>query len=412
MNFQNLIDILTETHKSLQGQALRNVDHFLTIRNWMFGRHIVEYEQKGKDRARYGKNLLDLLTAKLKRKNIKGMSSTNLKLFRLFYRCYPQILQGIPVEKICDIRASNGIRQTLSDEFSGMKSLSQKNAQTPSAHSEKRQTVSDILADDYFLKPELLLRHFTFSHFVELIKVDDPLKKAFYETEGIKGNWSVRHLKRQIESLLYERTGLSKSKATLLAKIHNQKDVPVPENIINDPYILEFTGLKERAEYSENDLETALLDHIQEFLLELGNGFCFEARQKRITIDNEHDRIDLVFYHRILQCHVLIDLKNRAFSHADAGQMNFYLNYYKENEMKSGDNPPFGIILCTDKNKVKVKYATTGLDNKLFVSKYLVALPSEKELEEFIRRDREQIGLLKTRANGAKNGTIGMEGKD
>ena len=392
MNFQNLVDILAETHKSLQGQALRSIDHSLTIRNWMFGRYIVEYEQKGRDRAQYGGNLLELLVDKLKKKNIKGMSSTSLKLFRLFYRCYPQILQRISAElELRGVQVSNVIRQTLSDEFKGTKALISPNVQTLSAQSGKRQTVSDVFAGDYSVNPELLLRHFTFSHFVELLKIDNSLKRAFYETEGIKGNWSVRHLKRQIESLLYERTGLSKNKTALLAKVHNQKDIPTPEDIIKDPYILEFTGLQERPEFSENELETALLNHIQEFLLELGNGFCFEARQKRITIDDEHDRVDLVLYHRILRCHVLIDLKTRAFSHADAGQMNFYLNYFKENVMAEGDNPPVGLILCTGKTGVKVKYATTGLDNKLFVSKYLVALPSEKELEDFINRDRKLL---------------------
>jgi len=392
MNFQNLVDILAETHKSLQGQALRSIDHSLTIRNWMFGRYIVEYEQKGRDRAQYGGNLLELLVDKLKKKNIKGMSSTSLKLFRLFYRCYPQILQRISAElELRGVQVSNVIRQTLSDEFKGTKALISPNVQTLSAQSGKRQTVSDVFAGDYSVNPELLLRHFTFSHFVELLKIDNSLKRAFYETEGIKGNWSVRHLKRQIESLLYERTGLSKNKTALLAKVHNQKDIPTPEDIIKDPYILEFTGLQERPEFSENELETALLNHIQEFLLELGNGFCFEARQKRITIDDEHDRVDLVLYHRILRCHVLIDLKTRAFSHADAGQMNFYLNYFKENVMAEGDNPPVGLILCTGKTGVKVKYATTGLDNKLLVSKYLVALPSEKELEDFINRDKKLL---------------------
>jgi hypothetical protein len=147
--------------------------------------------------------------------------------------------------------------------------------------------------------------------------------------------------------------------------------------------------LKELPEYSENDLETALLNHIQEFLVELGEGFCFEARQKRISIENEHDRIDLVFYHRILKCHILIDLKTRVFSHADAGQMNFYLNYYKDNIMRDNDNLPVGIILCTDSNETKVKYSISGMDNKMFVSKYMVALPSEEELEQLIRIEKE-----------------------
>ncbi len=236
----------------------------------------------------------------------------------------------------------------------------------------------------------MLLKHFTFSHFVELIKAEDPIKRAFYETQSIKGHWTVRQLRRQMESLLYERTGLSKNKEALLAKVNSVSEKINIEDTIRDPYILEFTGLKERHEYSEHDLETALLDHIQDFLLELGTGFCFESRQKRISIGNEHDRIDLVFYHRVLKCHVLIDLKTRAFTNADAGQMNFYLNYFKSNELKDGDNPPVGLILCTDKDDVKVQYATGGMDNAMFISRYMVQLPSEKVLEALIKKDIER----------------------
>ena len=398
MNFENLVKLFIETQGDLQGRALQAVNHSLTIRNWLFGCYIVEYEQKGEDRAKYGKKLLVKLALELKKKNFKSLSLRNLKLFRQFYFIYPSIGQTLSAQFIDSFPFSRFIqgKKRLSlraKDFSLVKTSDEENdfaiGQTVSAQLAKQHGVA---LKSYSPAPELLLRHFTFSHFVELLRIDKPLKKAFYEVEAIKGNWSVRQLNRQIESLLYERTGLSKNKKGLLAKVHKQKDNPIVEDAIRDPYVLEFTGLKERVEYSETDLETALLNHIQEFLLELGNGFCFEARQKRITIDNEHDRIDLVFYHRILRCHVLIDLKSRAFSHADAGQMNFYLNYYKENEIKPGDNPPFGIILCTDKNKVKVKYATTGLDNKLFVSKYLVALPSEKELEDFIRNDRKLLG--------------------
>ena len=165
----------------------------------------------------------------------------------------------------------------------------------------------------------------------------------------------------------------------------------MPLQIIKDPYILEFTGLEQKVKYSENDLETALLDHLQDFLLELGNGFCFEARQKRVSIDNEHDRIDLVFYHRVLKCHVLIDLKVREFSHGDVGQMNFYLNYYKNEITSKDDNPPIGLILCANKNHTKVEYATAGLDNNLFVSKYKINLPSIKEIEAFIEDELEDL---------------------
>jgi predicted nuclease of restriction endonuclease-like (RecB) superfamily len=234
---------------------------------------------------------------------------------------------------------------------------------------------------------------FSFSHFVELMRINDLTKRSFYEMQGIQGNWSLAQLRRQIESLLYERTGLSKDKQGLVDSVHDQKQVMHVADIIRDPYILEFTGFPEMYRFSENDLETSLLDHLQTFLLELGNGFCFEARQKRITLDNEHDRIDLVFYHRILRCHVLIDLKVRKFTPGDAGQMNYYLNYYRENVMTEEDNPPVGLILCTDRDETRVKYATEGLGNPLYVSKYLTQLPSADALREFLEGDRERTIL-------------------
>ena len=234
--------------------------------------------------------------------------------------------------------------------------------------------------------------HFSWTHFVEFIRLDDPWKRAFYENECLKGNWSVRQLQRQIESLLYERTGLSTDKqAVIQAGREQAHDAPQAiADLIRDPYVLEFTGLAELPKYRESTLEAALLNHLQAFLLELGSGFCFEARQKRVTVGNEHDYLDLVFYHRILRCHLLIDLKVRAFQHGDAGQMNFYLNFWKDRMMGEGDNPPVGLILCTDKDQTKVEYAIGGLDRQLFVSRYLVALPKPEQLQELVENDRAQ----------------------
>ncbi len=204
------------------------------------------------------------------------------------------------------------------------------------------------------IAPELLLSRLSYSHFIELIKFEDPLERLFYEVETIKNNWSVRELERAVNTTLYVRTGLSKNKETVIAKFKNQKPAQNVD-IIRDPYFLEFLGLEERSEYSESELEQAILDHLQKFLIELGTGFCFESRQKRITFDNTHYRIDLVFYHRILKSHILIDLKIGRFDHADAGQMNIYFNYYKDNEMTDGDNPPIGLILCGSKGEALAK---------------------------------------------------------
>lgn len=366
MRFKQLIALIEQTNQGLQKKAISSINQLLVIRNWLIGFYIVEFEQNGDDRAKYGQRLLKTIAEELEKKKLKGLSFTNLKLLRLFYLIYPQI--GQPVADQLKVQNIQPLAEQLGNQ--------------------KGQPLADnsVQKSDLSLDPQILIQHFSFRHFTELIKIKEPLKRIFYEQQAIKGNWSSRQLKRQIESLLLERIGLSKDKEALLKSVQNNQAVVSIEDTIKDPYVLEFTGFKELSVYSENDLETSLLNKIQDFLIELGHGFCFEARQKRITIENEHDRVDLVFYHRIIKCHILIDLKVRAFSYADVGQMNFYLNYFKKNIMEAGDNPPVGIILCTDKEETKVEYATAGLDNQLFVSKYLVELPSK---EDFIK-------LLKT----------------
>ena len=347
MQLDLLIQNINTTCSVMQAEAIRSVSRSLTLRNWIIGYYIVEYEQNGKDRAVYGDKLIEKLSRELS--HLKGISATNLRLFRTFYLMYPQI------------------QQTVSAEF--------KTKLLPI-----QQTVSTKLQ----IPVKKLINSFTFSHFIEFLRIEDNLKRVFYESESIKGNWSVRELKRQINAQMYERIGLSKDKKEMMKSIHTMSENLLPQQIIKDPYILEFTGLEQKVKYSENDLESALLDHLQDFLLELGNGFCFESRQKRISIENEHDKIDLVFYHRILKCHVLIDLKIREFQHSDVGQMNFYVNYYKNEISNRDDNPPIGLILCANKNNTKVQYAKAGLDENLFVSKYKISLPSVEEIERFI----------------------------
>lgn len=354
--FDHLITQITTVHNTIQTEVIRSVSKSLTIRNWLIGYYIVEYEQNGADRASYGDRVIENLARNLN--HIKGLSQTNLRLFRQFYCTYPQIHQAVPDE----FKSQLQISQALPDELQNNK--------------------LDIFK---------LINMCTFTHFIEFIKIDDSLKRLFYEVETIKGNWSTRELQRQINAQTYERDGLSTDKKELIASITSTSEKLLPEQIIKDPYILEFTGLETKEKYSENDLETALLNHLQEFLLELGNGFCFEARQKRISIDNEHDRIDLVFYHRVLKCHILVDLKIREFSHADVGQMNFYLNYYRNEIMMKNDNPPVGLILCAAKNHTKVEYATAGLSNQMFVSKYKINLPSLESIEEFIEDELSEL---------------------
>ena len=368
-HFDELIDNVYQTHCLLQQTAQKAVNHFLVIKNWMTGFYIVEYEQKGEDRAKYGERLIDELSRKLKNKGLKGCSPMSLKICRTFYRSYPQIRQSATVEL-----QNSGIevfKEILINEFP------------------IRQSATVELTEEYPIPNELLLSRLSYTHFVELLRAKEPLERLFYEVETIKNNWSVKELERAFNTGLYVRAGLSTNKEAVIAKFKNQKPARNAD-VILDPYFLEFLGLEERPEYSESELEEAILNHLQQFLIELGTGFCFEARQKRITFDNTHYRIDLVFYHRILRSHILIDLKIGKFDHADVGQMNVYLNYFKENEMAEGDNPPIGLLLCGDKSETLARYATSGMDNQLFVSKFLVKLPEKKMLEEFIRQELDK----------------------
>jgi len=371
----DLILLLTETQNFFQKQVQKQVNTALTLRNWLFGFYINEYEMNGLDRAEYGKGVMKEIAQRSV--HIKGLSERNLYLFRTFYLSYPMILQSVTAKSFLTDFRQIPIFQAVTGKLQ------------LSYNIEQNQIVEDV-CDELETNPEILINRLSFTHIIELLKADSPLKRFFYETEAIKNNWSVRELQRAMNSLLYERTGMSKNKEEFLEKYSKGSGLN-PEDVFRNPLMLEFLGLEEKKEYSETDMETAVIDHLQKFLIEIGRGFCFEARQKRITFDNRHYRIDLVFYHRILKCNVLIDLKIGEFDHADAGQMNVYLNYYKENEMNEGDNPPVGIILCASRNENLVKYATAGLPQQVFVSKYLVNLPSESELKKIIQQEQDKI---------------------
>ena len=367
-NFNQLIENVCNAHYALQTKAQQSVNRFLTERNWLTGYYIVEYEQNGNDRAKYGDNLLEEISKSLKNRGLKGFSARSLYDYRTFYNTYIQISQTLSAKL----------------QLPEYKEL---------IHFEKEffpisQTVSAELEKDLTLDSDLLLSHLSFSHFLELVKVINPLERLFYEVETIKNNWSIRELKRAIHTSLALRTTLSLNKEAVIAKIKNLKPLSNAE-IIRNPYVLEFLDLEEKSEYSESDLENSILNHIQKFLVEMGKGFCFESRQKRITFEHNHYYIDLVFYHRFLKCSILVDLKLNEYHYSDGAQMTLYLNYYKEHEMSEGDNPPIGIILCADKNDTLVKYTTTGMDEQLFVSKYMLNLPDKKQLETILRRELE-----------------------
>lgn len=349
-NFNELITSIDKINQHFAKQAKVAVNTSLTLRNWFIGYYIQEYEQSGLDAAQYGQKLLEKLSEKLQKLSISRVESRELRRYRQFYQTYPQIRESLAPEIQKSLLLGTGT---------------------------KRESLTPISG-------EQLIAKLSFTQIVELLRIEDATKRAFYEIECIRGNWSVRELKRQIESLYYERSGLSLNKEKLSELIQLTAEKSSPELTIRDPYIFEFLGLQAKEVMSESHLEDELLNKIQNFLLELGHGFCFEARQKRILIGNTHNCIDLVFYHRILKCHILVELKLKAFNHENIGQLNTYVSWYKKNMMTAGDNPPIGILLCTDKDHALVEYALAGMDANLFVSKYQLELPKKEEMQKFI----------------------------
>lgn len=362
MNFKQLSEVLKRTSEELVQRSVKAVNVNLTLRNWLFGYYIVEYEQNGEDRAKYGKQILANLASEIK---IKGLTAPELSRCRQFYLLYPEIFG------------------TLSQKFKGLLpveilgTLSQESKSAPSEYK-----------PDHF---EKLVNTIPYSHFIELIKIDDSIKRSFYELLILKTVPSVRELRRQIETLSYERLGLSADKATSLEKIVNKIEPQNGGDLIKSHYIFEFLNINNPELIEESEIESGLISHLQEFIIELGNGFCFEARQKRILIGDEYFFIDLVFYHRILKCHVLIELKTEFVKHEHIGQLKVYLQHYKRTMMASDDNPPVGILLVTGKNKTLVEYAIADADKELFVSKYKLQLPDKKELERFIRDEFKKL---------------------
>ena len=354
LSFEALAAAVITISTKASNTAKNAVNQLMTLRNWAIGYYIVEFEQNGKNHASYGSSLLKTLEQKI---NQPGLNTTLFTWCRRFYLLYPQI------------------HATVSHEF-----------ELPIS-SEKYATASH----EFMTDPSVLVRNLSFSHIRELLVVEDSFERFFYETECMKCNWTVRELRRQIKTNLYVRAGISRHPENLLqTATDNQNPYALT---IKDPFTFEFLGLDARDAVSESDLEQALMDHLQEFMLELGQGFCFEARQKRIIIDDKYYFIDLVFYNRLLHCNVIVELKNDEFKHEDLGQLNAYVAYYKKNEISTGDNPPVGILLCTDKGTQMVEYALSGMDNQLFVSTYMLHLPEKKVLENFIRKELHDMGL-------------------
>ena len=364
-SFNDLTSIIQTTHDAAQSSAVKAINRMQTMRNWLIGYYIVEYEQHGKDRAEYGTKLLKKLEERVNR---KGMTTTLFKWARKFYRLYPQMTDNLPV-RIC---------ATMMHQLQSIEN--------------KEDAIGASMMHQFMTPGKTIISHLSFTHLREIMTLDDPLARYFYEQECIKCTWSVRELRRQISTNLYVRAGISSNPEKMLSlpSIQGHDSVDLQ---IRQPFTFEFLGLKAQDVVDEHDLEDALISHLQEFILELGKGFCFESRQKRIIIDDEYYYPDLVFYNRILRCGVIIELKNEEFSYENFGQLNAYVSHYRENEMHPGDNHPIGILLCTRKGKKMVEYALAGMDNQLFVSTYMLQLPDKKTLENFLLKQlREQEG--------------------
>lgn len=361
-SFNDLASIVQTTHDAAQSSAVKAINRMQTMRNWLIGYYIVEFEQHGKDRAEYGTQLLKKLEERVDR---KGLTTTLFKWARKFYRLYPQMMENLPIP-IC---------ATVMHQLQPIEN--------------KEDTIGASMTHQFVTPGKTIISHLSFTHLREIMTLDDPLARYFYEQECIKCTWSVRELRRQISTNLYVRAGISANPEKLLS-LPSVQGHDSAELQIRQPFTFEFLGLKAQEVVDEHDLEDALISHLQEFILELGKGFCLEARQKRIIIDDEYYYPDLVFYNRILHCGVIIELKNEEFSYDNLGQLNAYVSHYRENEMQPGDNPPIGILLCTRKGKKMVEYALAGMDNNLFVSTYMLQLPDRKTLEEFLLKQLEE----------------------
>jgi predicted nuclease of restriction endonuclease-like (RecB) superfamily len=359
--YRSLLEKIGGMIAEARRRVVREIDRTQVVLYWQIGRTIVEHEQKGKHRAEYGDELIERLAGDMTQQFGRGFSQTNLKMMRLFYLSFP-------------------IRQTVSDEFTGSRGTARLNSETVSRNS-VRMTGSR--------KYEMPSRILSWSHYCELLKEENGLARSFYEKESAENNWSVRELKRQINALLFERLAMSRNKGKILELAKRGQVIERPEDAIKEPYVLEFLNLREDPSYSEERMEQALIDKLQYFLLEMGKGFSFVARQKRITVANRHYHIDLVLYNRFLKCFVLVDLKSGELDHADVGQMNFYLNYFRENEKSPEENDPIGLVLCAKKDEVFAKYVLGGMRNRIFASKYKLALPSEKALRRELLEDRK-----------------------
>lgn len=377
-SFASLAAHIQKVNDILRQSASNAINKHVTVRNWLTGYYIVHYEQEGSDRAKYGSSLLKKLAEKLK---TPGLSERDLRLYRNFYLNY--VVLAKPVEQY--LLADKSIWQSPIAKLEDKQLWSNEIWQSVIAKSEVKET------NDIRVPSEKLFSCLSFTHFVQLLPINDPLERTFYEIESIRGCWSARELKRQINSAYYVRSGLSKNKDALRKLVNSDAVQGDLSETIKSPFVFEFLGLDGKNVVEESDLESALIDHLQQFLLELGTGFCFEARQKRILVDNQYYYYDLLFYNRLIHSGVIVELKSHPLDYKDVAQLNMYLAYYRKNMMLEGDNPPVGILMCTGAGKEMVEYATAGIDENLFISKYMLRLPSKEELTDWLKKEIKEL---------------------
>lgn len=361
--------------ESARASVARTVNTSQVAANWLIGQEIVEEEQRGAKRADYGRKLLAELSVQMHKDFGRGYSVDNLEWFRAFYLNYPNLLSTPESDHYPQLSPQTKISDALR-----RKSPAAMNLRTVTA------------PNDLPWSPGILSPNLSWTHYRALVRINDPSTRSFYEIESIKNQWTARELERQINSLLYERLAKSKDKAGLMKLATKGQEITTPADIFKDPVVIEFLGFPESHRLVESNLETALINNLQSFLLELGKGFAFLSRQQRISLDGDHFYIDLVFYHTVLKCHVLIDLKVGKLTHADLGQMQLYVNYFDHERRTEGDGPTLGLILCTDKNDAVVKYLL-GQDQskKIFASRYKLHLPTEAELASELKREVKEL---------------------
>lgn len=384
-NFDGLISQIQAANEALQNNARLVINRHVTAKAWLTGYYIVEYEQNGCDRAQYGEQLLQNLAKRLGKK----YAFSTLKLYRLFYVTYPQLggnignfLRHLPISQslISQFRLPTAKSQSL---------ISQSTPIMQSLIAQSESTGQTVSVQFKGVAPEQLFNRLSFTHLAAILPIKDPLQRAFYETMAIRGTWSVRELQRQIDSNYYIRSGWSQKPEVLADLVDGKAEQSSLVLDIKSPFTFEFLDLAAKDVVEESDLETALLDHLQDFILELGMGFCFEERQKKLLIDDRYFKADLVFYHRILKRHVIIELKANRLDYADTAQLKMYLAYYRKNIMMPDDNPPVGILMCSEVGQEMAEYTLLDLDEDVFVSKYELSVPSKERMAEFLRKENE-----------------------